>query len=100
LQLLQALLDLHGKELPASVGLDALYGEWHLLDHLLEKLKCVCGDPSRIEAEHAVAGTVIYGRVLVQTGTNLAHIHLDPVAWDRAVVSMAALPSKACPAAT
>jgi hypothetical protein len=88
---LQLLLDLVGEELLTAVGLDALHGERHFLEHLLEEGQAVGGGAARVEAEDLEARAVVDRGVLVEAGADLADVDLHPVAGYRAAVALGAL---------
>src|SRR5687768_3828861 len=90
--LAQLVLDLIGEELLATIGLEALDGEWHLGGHAREEVAGVGGGPAGIEAEDLEAGTIVDGRVLVEAGPDLAGIHLHPVSGNRPAIAPGTLP--------
>jgi len=76
-------LDLVDEEVPATVSLDALDRERHLFDDLVDKEDRVDSRAAVVQGQHAVAGTVIDKRILVQARSALAGIPLHSVSRDR-----------------
>jgi hypothetical protein len=77
--LAELVLDLVGEELLAAVGLHPLHGERHLGHDVLEEVAGVGGGAARVETHDLPAGTIIDRGVLVETGPDLAGVHLHPV---------------------
>jgi hypothetical protein len=87
----EALLNGFGKELATAVGLDALDRERHLLDDVIEKIESAHRRSSAIKAQDLVAAAIVDRSVLIDSGPDLADIHLDALPRDRPAVAPFAL---------
>lgn len=88
-------LDLVGEELLPSVRLDALNGDRHLFDELVEEGQRRFRRTAGEESDDLIPRAVVDRSILIKLRSNLADVHLNPVTGKRAGIAPCAFPDQA-----